>query len=220
MIPQGVKGRQSEIKISTNLNSALLSGNYDGLLVSSPLGYSPLGILRMELETNDQETLNRLDTNCRNFDSSDNFILAGFELNQQKKLLLAPNQNSNYYNSNSPTTGTIWLDFLYASTYYSLVLASHMKIRKLGFTHTFNRIDKRFIYCIGDAIGLYTDNFNQNTIEEIIFTGCCFNENQETELSQLFDLNHEGAITTHREIQHERYDFANMTCIDIKLGSN
>lgn len=218
MTPLGVRGRCSDIKISTRLDPpSLVNLNCDGLLVSSPPGFSPLGVLRGQLETNDPASLALLDKNCHKFDDSKDFIIAGFNLNRHKKIILAPNQNSNYYQANSPVHNDIWLDFLYASTYYSLVLASRMNIRKLGLTHSLHGIDRRFIYCIGDAIGLYADSYEGNTIEEIIFTGCCFNQKEETNLMNLFHLNHEGAITQHREIQHSHGTYFGMTSIVISL---
>ena len=218
MAPLGVRGRNANIQISDSLYPISLANlNCDGLLVSSPYGYSPLGDLIRELVQNEPHSFNLLEENCREFNNSEDFIITGFELNNRKKIILAPNQNSIYYQINSPVGNDIWLDFLYASTYYSLVLASTMNIRRLGLTHTLQGIDRRFIYCIGDAIGLYSDSYNGNTIEEIIFTGCCFNQNDETSLNQLFHLNHEGAITQHREIQHEYCDYFGMQCININL---
>jgi hypothetical protein len=210
---KGINGRKANLRIKAMLESKLMSTEFEGILVSSPLGFSPLGILRMELEKNDSKYLEILDQKCIAFDASDDFIIAGFQLNNHK-VLLAPNQNSKYYQSNSPVGHDIWLDFLYASTYFSLVLASKLKIKKLAITHSMHGVNDQFIYCMGDAIGLYTDSYSENTIEEIVFTGCCFTEEN---LSRLFNLNHEGAYTNHREISNELFQLSGMDCIKINL---
>ncbi len=209
-MPHGVRGEQSTIRLKSRLNENLLGPDADAILVSSPQGYSPLGLLMSELRGLNDDLAAELAEKCDLFNESMDFIICGFNLTKDIRVILVPNQNSNFYLSNSPVQNDIWLDFLYASTYYSFVLASHMGVKRLALTHSLHGIDQRFIYCVGDALGLYADSFVSNTLQEIVFKGCCFTEDN---LGSLIHLNHEGAFTTHRELPYEITQFHGMDCL-------
>ena len=180
-------GSQSVIIITTRLlddGFNMLDDYYDALLVSSPSGYSPLGLLRMELEkTGNPNLIRTLDKKCNHISASDDFIIGCFNLNEKMKIMLAPNQNAKFYETNTPTNN-LWLDFAFASTYCSLVLASKLAIKKLALSHSLHGINNDFIKTIGNAIKIYTNQFTENTIEEVILVGCCFNSSN---IKNLFD---------------------------------
>jgi len=180
-------GSQSVIIITTRLlddGFNMLDDYYDALLVSSPSGYSPLGLLRMELEkTGNSNLIRTLDKKCNHISASDDFIIGCFNLNKKMKIMLAPNQNAKFYETNTPTNN-LWLDFGFASTYCSLVLASKLAIKKLALSHSLHGINNDFIKTIGNAISAYANQFAENTLEEIVMVGCCFNHSN---LTNLFD---------------------------------
>lgn len=173
-----INGNLSNISITTRLlddGYNMLDDYYDGLLVSSPRGYSPLGLLRIELEKNGSlKLIKKLDKKCNQISVSDNFLIGCFELNKKMKILLAPNQNANFYENNTPTNN-LWLDFAFASTYCSLVFASKIGIKRLALSHSLHDIDNNFIKTLGNAIKIYTNQFAENNLEEIVLVGCCFN---------------------------------------------
>jgi hypothetical protein len=216
-----VNGSFSTIRISSNFRAKLFNNNFDALLVSCPLGSSPSNILRQEL-LGKKDLLSKLETAFNNYDSITDFSLMGFELTEKFKLILAPNENSYYYSQNSPVGRNIWIDFLYASTYYSLVLASNMNVKVLAFTHTLqaydlgmdDRFDRLFIYCIGDAIKKYCDSYRQNTIEEIVFTGCCL---KAYHLDDLFTQNHRARLSNHEDLPHQILSYSDKIIISIQV---
>lgn len=157
------------------LNSKLTKTGADAILVSSPEGYSPLGLLRNEL-SEEEQALERLGQFCEQFNKLTDFSICAFELFPGIHILLAPNQNSIYYQNNAPGGNSIWSEFAFASTFCSLVLASHLGVKKLAITHILQGVDNLFITSMMDAIKLYYSRIGENTTTKIIFSGCCFEE--------------------------------------------
>lgn len=195
-------------------NCKLLEVGAEAILVSSPEGYSPLGLLRNELAEKSPSSLEKLDAFCEEYNKLTDFSLCAFELSPGLHIILAPNENSNFYKQNSPVGEGIWSDFVYASTFCSLVLASHIGIRKLALTHSLLEINNKFINSMLEAINNYTSKFTESTIAKIIFTGCCFKgAGLENSLTQPF-------IRLHSEYPQMDYRIENhdhMICMKISM---
>lgn len=198
-------GKISSIRLTSNFECDLLNTKCDTLLVSYPGGYSPLSQLKAELKTINTLIFNKLERIEKKYSEAFEPLICGFNLTSSLRLLMTPNQNSLFYRTNCPSIYFIWKDFVYASIYYTLVLASKIGSKKLAITHTIDdiqdkNIKQKYIKTLGDAIGLYADSFNGNTIEEIKFVGCCLDE---TIFEELYDLSDQGQNRVHNNIEYE-----------------
>jgi hypothetical protein len=219
----GVVGERSEIKIGFDLGTPMLNTDIDTLVITSQCGYSPLGLLTSELKDNKQlvDTLNRLSSELY---GKEELTIVGLRTNnpQLRNIIMTPTTESKYYRDNWSTKNcswrdSIWKDYIYAITYFSLQLATEkFKSKHLGFTHLTNTgFPKDCSLTMAEAIGHFVDN-NVTEISEIIFVGCCVTEEDLYCFSQ---LNPEGGSSQHRSIVKKYTEDTDKVYVQLSLES-
>ena len=179
----------------------------DSYIISAEDGFSPLGSAKsffsrtLGVEENDIRRL----ANWNRFHNPEISLIGFPKKNIDSKLLgvvLAASETSKCYEQfATPFYGNPYRDFYYNVAYESISYAVNVfGARKLAMSHlsASSHFHEDIATCVAEALAHFCDEQNTPKIESFLFVGCCI---EVAHLSKIQQLNVEGDITKHHDIQ-------------------